>query len=709
MFNVLRGRLSRGRLGEFVGRIGRLIALGQRVIAASLLILVATAILVPVTLGSQLVDARMHVPRTLNLAGLPLSVRMPISRAIGSKAGAYRIRGSLGSLDAANRAQRLSMHFSSDGVALSSGLSRFNLDTIAAGYGRSLHRLQNVTPRSRRNRVEYRRAPFSEWYVNGPAGLEQGFTLAQAGRNHPSDFTIAMTVSGSANPGLIGKGTGVTLSHAGNAPITYGDLTATDARARRLHAWATLNGKTVLIHVNTVGAKYPIRVDPLIAVGGELTANRAAGSGIVALSANGKTALVGIPCGSLGEKEAAEAESDCRGKALVFKRFGAVWQEQATLTAEGEVGQGFFGSSVALSENGNTALVGAEADNDWTGAAWVFVRSGATWSQQGEKLTGGEEVDGLLGGQFGTAVALSSSGDTALVGGFCDENCHGAAWVFTRAGSSWSQQGAKLTGGEEGGSYRLFGESVGLSGNGDTAIVAGPDAKAGGAWLFTRSGETWTQQGAELTGEGLTNEGCGFQFAASVAIASEGNTILIGGRETCEAPGAAWVYTRSGEAWSQQAHFTGTETSVSADFGASVALSADGDTAAVGGPTDHSDQGAVWQFKRTGSSWSQSGPKLVESGSEQFGLSVALSEDGATTLAASRDGSVLGWIFRPGTLDPRTQRGGENPSAPKHPCPVCGDPVVASTGDFYQTQTDISVGGRGVGLDLARTYNSQSA
>ena len=100
----------------------------------------------------------------------------------------------------------------------------------------------------------------------------------------------------------------------------------------------------------------------------------------------------------------------------------------------------------------NTALIGGPDDNSLVGAAWVFTRSGATWTQQGPKLTGSDETGA---GEFGTSVALSADGNTALIGGPSDNDRLGAAWVFTRSGSTWTQQGAKLTGSGETGGGRV--------------------------------------------------------------------------------------------------------------------------------------------------------------------------------------------------------------------------------------------------------------
>ena len=155
--------------------------------------------------------------------------------------------------------------------------------------------------------------------------------------------------------------------------------------------------------------------------------------------------------------------------------------------------------SVALSADGSTALIGGPEDNIATGAAWVFTHAGGEWNQQGSKLTGGEEDNT----EFGVLVSLSADGNTALIGGWKDEGTTGAAWVFTRSGGVWSQQGPKLTGGGESGEGG-FGTSVALSADGNTALIGAPgdNFRKGAAWVFTRSGSTWTQQGRKADRHG---------------------------------------------------------------------------------------------------------------------------------------------------------------------------------------------------------------
>jgi len=210
------------------------------------------------------------------------------------------------------------------------------------------------------------------------------------------------------------------------------------------------------------------------------------------------------------------------------------------LTGSGEVGAGELGVGVALSADGNTAVVGGSSDNEAVGAAWVFVRSGSTWGQQGSKLAGTGEVGSA---HFGFRVALSEDGNTALIGGGSDNDEVGAAWVFVRSGTTWEQQGSKLTGGGEVGSAH-FGYGVALSGDGNTALIGGPtdNGGVGAGWVFVRSGTVWEQQGSKLTGGGESGLG---NFGESVALSGDGNTAMIGGGGDHSEYGAAWPFAKS--------------------------------------------------------------------------------------------------------------------------------------------------------------------
>jgi hypothetical protein len=142
----------------------------------------------------------------------------------------------------------------------------------------------------------------------------------------------------------------------------------------------------------------------------------------------------------------------------------------------------------------------------------VFTRSGSTWAQQGEKLVGdctgscANEGTGETGaGRFGVSVALSTDGDTALIAGLDDNGTRGAMWLFTRSGSTWAQQGEKLTGGGEAGEGE-FGTNVALSADGDTALSGAwrDNSDRGAVWVFVDQTVTTEEPGATSTTEAST-------------------------------------------------------------------------------------------------------------------------------------------------------------------------------------------------------------
>jgi FG-GAP repeat len=378
----------------------------------------------------------------------------------------------------------------------------------------------------------------------------------------------------------------------------------------------------------------------------------------VALSADGDTAIVGGPA----YKETNPGEV-FRGAAWIYVRSGSTWTQQAKLVGHESSGDAQQGHSVAISANGDTAIVGGPEDTgeheEYFGAAWVFVREGTTWHEQ-QKLvakTGASEK-----GAQGSSVALSADGDTALVGAMDNEynktttRAPGAAFVFTRSGSTWSQQGGKLDG-KHSGELVQEGTSVALSSDGKTALIGGPrsegekgEREAGAAWVFTWNGSEWKEQAKLPQGSGTgleTGQG------QSVALSGDGDTALVGGPGYASFIGGAWVYARSGEKWEQQGPpLQGNDAgTMEADLeGSGVALSEDGDAAVVGGYADDIYRGAAWAFQRSGSSWSEQ-EKLEGTGGEasaEQGYSVALSADGGTALigAAGETGEEgATWVF----------------------------------------------------------------
>ena len=358
----------------------------------------------------------------------------------------------------------------------------------------------------------------------------------------------------------------------------------------------------------------------------------------VSVSGDGNTAIVG---GGFDNKI---------GASWIYTRSTGVWTQQGPKLVNTLVHPSWQGYSVAISADGNTAIVGDVYDDNAIGAARIYSRQGGVWSQQGVKLVdGGAESNNIY---QGASVAISSDGNTVIVGGYGDNNINGAAWVYTRSGTVWTQQGEKLVGtGVVGTTGAGQGISVSLSSDGSTAIVGGyyDNSNTGAAWVYTRDGGVWTQQGEKLVGTGAIGKA---KQGISVSLSSDGNTAVVGGNSDNTAIGAVWIFTRSGGVWSQLGpKLVGTGVLGIASQGSTVSISSDGNTAAVGGYRDNNDIGATWIFTRSGDQWTQMGSKLVGTGAAgkaRQGTSVSISSDGNTVIAGGYyDNGQIGaaWIF----------------------------------------------------------------
>jgi hypothetical protein len=275
------------------------------------------------------------------------------------------------------------------------------------------------------------------------------------------------------------------------------------------------------------------------------------------------------------------------------------------------------GTALAISTDGGIVVVGAPGDNSNTGAAWVFTKVGANWVQQGNKLVGSGSV-----GQSrqGASVAVSLDGNTIALGAPGDNSNAGAVWIFTRNGSSWSQQGEKLVGSGAAGAAQQ-GTSVALSGDGNTVVTGGisDDFYNGAAWAFVRTDGVWAQQGSKMVSTGSIGRA---RQGGSVALSADGNTMMVGAYQDDNRKGAVWIYTRTDCEWMQAgAKLVGTGGSAQAWQGYSVSLSANGNTALSGANTDNTLIGATWVFTRSGGNWTQQGGRLVGGNSTSSGPS----------------------------------------------------------------------------------------
>ena len=322
------------------------------------------------------------------------------------------------------------------------------------------------------------------------------------------------------------------------------------------------------------------------------------------------------------------------------------------LTGEGlaiELGQGKgeapekpqFGTSVALSGDGTTALIGAPDGESHVGAAWIFHREGAKWSQQGPKLTGpGAGEEGACEGEepveegeevascaFGSAVALDEDGSTALIGAPHRGSKPGVAWVYTRSSeSTWNPEEAVALSGPTETGQQDFGFSVALSADGKHALVGAPleHGGKGEAYVFELVGTTWTS-GIPLV---AAPEGSG-HLGYSVALSSNGQEAIAGAPLDQLKKGTAFIFEHVGNKWEQNGGpLTGKGEVGEGRFGESVAMAGNGTAVLVGAPSENNKVGAVWTFVFRTGRWSEfeklnglGGPK------EEFGRGVAISAE----------------------------------------------------------------------------------
>ncbi|MFZ1993123.1 MAG: IPT/TIG domain-containing protein [Solirubrobacteraceae bacterium] len=384
--------------------------------------------------------------------------------------------------------------------------------------------------------------------------------------------------------------------------------------------------------------------------GGEL-------GGSSAISADGTTAIIG-----------AFDEASGTGAAYVFTRSGVAWTLQAKLQpptsgANRAIGTNTeFGGEVALSADGNTAVIGGFGDNSDAGAAWVYTRGPSGWNVQ-QKLaapTSGADRE-LSPGRFGSRIALDAAGTAALIAGVQDNAFVGAAWTYTRpstTATTWTEQ-HKLTAPTSGADREIgagdFGSAVWLSPDGSAAVIGGDgdNGSVGAAWVYADSGGTWAEHTKLVAPTTGPDAGVGTPtFGSAVSLSADASTALIGGQSDNQR-GAAWLFTRTtATAWSERQKLAAPSSGAGAEigqgfFGASAVLSSDAATVVVGAPFDNAAIGSAYAFSRSGNTWTLHGKLTAptgtdaEFGSAVFGARLALSQDAGTLLISGQSDSNL--------------------------------------------------------------------
>ena len=384
---------------------------------------------------------------------------------------------------------------------------------------------------------------------------------------------------------------------------------------------------------------------------------------------SGRTAVFGAP---FSDGNATTGS----GAVYVFVRSGDTWSQQARLEASDAADDDNFGISVAI--YGDTIVVGAEYDDSaetHRGSAYVFTRSGTTWTEQAKLLAS----DGAGFDRFGSAVAISS--DTIVVGAQSD----GSAYVFVGAGSNWTQE-AKLVP-SDGAGPDIFGDSIDV--DGDTVVIGAPIhthgvTQSGSAYVFVRSGTTWTEQAELLASAPVSGDRLGN------AVEISGDTVVVGAELADNTggvgAGSAYVYVRTGTTWSEQSYLVASDAGGGDAFGSGVAVN--GDTVLVGAKRedDPINSGALYVFVRDGTTWSEQ--QKVKAGDaaslDEFGFAVALYAKTVLVGAHLDDdlgsSSGSGYIFT--VPDP--------PDFDVPPTPFLGTTLVVNVGESLQFNVQAS-------------------
>ena len=334
------------------------------------------------------------------------------------------------------------------------------------------------------------------------------------------------------------------------------------------------------------------------------------------------------------------------GSAYIFKYDGENWTEQAKLLASDAAPDDRFGYSVAIS--GDYCIVGATQDDDNgtnTGSAYIFIRSGETWTEQ-DKLTASDANDD---DKFGYSVSID--GSYAIIGACGDDDNGsnaGSAYIFKRDGTTWTEQAKLLA--SDGATNDSFGGSVSIKA--DYCIVGAKNGNSflGSAYIFKRDGTTWPEQDILLASDGASTD----SFGCSVSI--DGSYCIVGANNNDENgsnSGSAYIFKRDDTTWSQQAKLLASDGASTDYFGYSVSIS--GDYAIMGAYGDDDNgsmSGSAYIFKRDDTSWSQQAQLLASDGADQdlFGSSVSISGDYCLIGAFSDndDGSSSGsaYVFK---------------------------------------------------------------
>src|SRR6266498_2753815 len=302
-----------------------------------------------------------------DLATLPVSAQSKISSTVGAHVAQYGIRPGRSGFVATN--QGVQLGFTSNGVAIQINDTKEVMSLRSYGYGENRSLARHIAPVANGNRVEFIRPKLTEWYVNGPLGIEQGFTVQTApGMSNGDALTLEFALSGNLNLKADAAGTNLILSSSKGEPVLdYSGLSATDVDGRDLPAHLEVQGQRLFLRIDDRNAHYPVTVDPWIKTATLTPAGDPSGFyGLgFAVGVDGDTIVAGMPFYS--------GQTINQGAAFVFVKNGANWSsmtQTALLTASDAAFDGVLGWGATIS--GNTIVLGAPYASNGNPTLYVY-------------------------------------------------------------------------------------------------------------------------------------------------------------------------------------------------------------------------------------------------------------------------------------------------------------------------------------------------
>lgn len=643
---------------------GRKAMLGQSPLKNARLLLcvrwtTCAAILFTAILVAAQASPRKGRPR---MSDLPAAAKAQISAALGQDERTYYFVEQGGRFAVKNARHALSAEFTLEGANFGSVGHRWGMALRGYGFGEQLVPSVATTLRATDNHLEYERGGLTEWYVNGPLGLEQGFVVKTSpGKAYGRPLTLDFALSGDLSATLDNDRRGLTLMRDGVTVLRYSGLMARDANGHELGAWLEFSGNELRLRVDDTGAAYPVTIDPMFQAT-KLNNNRSVCNPTcivgkaddefgysTSISNDGNTVAVAAP-------NASGSASNSGAIYVFLKNFRSGWgscfivgcHDYAAKLSCANCSAG-LGQSVAISGDGTTiaALLDTEppTSDPSAGLAVVFVKPSTGWASTSQQtaflsLTGTENppCPPYCSTWFPSSVSLNADGSTVILGysgARVGTEAHGAVYVFVKPAGGWVDNFSpvKLTA-SPGADLELMGQSVAISSDGTTIAATAPQSggSAGAVYVFVKPSGGWisTFQNAKLTyasGDGLSFLG------NSVGITSGGETVVAGGN------GRGLIFLRNGAVWintNESAQLLGSDDPIG-----KFTISSDGTVVAGGGLQN--SPGAVYLFVKPVTGWATTTESQKVSASDgtagdNFGLSPY---PGSTAIGLSNNGTTM--------------------------------------------------------------------